>query len=191
KTILRSPLDTGTASGEWFTLKPDSELPGDQRPDDAGSVIFDSAPIDGDVLVLGQPVVNVRVTSDAPLANLCVRIVDVHPDGTATRVTFGVLNLAHRDGNAEPLPLVPGQPVDLALTLDACGYRFAPGHRIRLALSTAYWPMILPPPVDVSLELDLASVELGLPLLGEHDRISVPEPANPDPLPRYEIQEKG
>ena len=36
------------------------------------------------------------------LANLCARLVDVHPDGTATRVSFGVLNLAHRDGNAEP-----------------------------------------------------------------------------------------
>jgi predicted acyl esterase len=64
----------------------------------------------------------------------------------ATRVTFGVLNLAHRDGNADPEPMEPGKKTRSALVLDACGYRFGVGHRIRLSLSTAYWPMILPPP---------------------------------------------
>ncbi len=189
--ILRSPLDTGTAAGEWFTLKPDAELPGDQRIDDAGSIVFESAPLDTELLVLGQSVLRVRLAADAPLANLCARIVDIHPDGTATRVTFGVLNLAHRGGNAAPQPLVPGEHVDIVLTLDACGYRFAPGHRIRLALSSAYWPMILPPPFDATLELDLASIGLRLPLLGEHERIDVPEPEKPDPLPRYETLEEG
>lgn len=183
---LRSPLDTGTASGEWFTSKPDAELPGDQRTDDAGSVVFDSAPLDSELVILGQPVLALKLASDARLANLCARIVDVHPDGTATRVSFGVINLAHRDGNADPQPLVPGETVEVSLDLDACGYRFAPGHRIRLALSTAYWPMILPPPEDATLTLDAASIALRLPLLGDHERIDMPEPANPDPLPRYE-----
>jgi hypothetical protein len=132
-----------------------------------------------------------RLAADAPFANLCARLVDVHPDGIATRVTFGVLNLAHRDGNAEPQPLTPGKWVEVSLTLDACGYRFALGHRIRLALSTAYWPMILPPPADAALELDLASIRLHLPLLGEHERMDVPEPLDADPLPRYESLETG
>ncbi|MGO8658178.1 CocE/NonD family hydrolase C-terminal non-catalytic domain-containing protein, partial [Rhizobium ruizarguesonis] len=80
--------------------------------------------------------------------NLCARLVDVHPDGTATRVAFGVVNFTHRDGNADPKPLMPGERVSIRLVLDACGYRFRKGHRIRLSLSTAYWPMILPPPDD-------------------------------------------
>lgn len=189
--ILRSPLDTGTAAGEWFTLKPDCELPGDQRIDDAGSAVFDSEPLDSEILVLGQPILTLRLAADAPLANLCARIVDVHPDGAATRVSFGVLNLAHRNGNADPRPLVPGQWVDISVTLDACGYRFGPGHLIRLALSTSYWPTILPPPTDATLEIDLASIGLRLPLLGEHERTGVPEPANPDPLPHYETLEAG
>lgn len=188
---LRSPLDTGTASGEWFTLKPDAELPGDQRIDDAGSAVFDSAPLGSEVVLLGQPLLTLRLAADAPLANLCARLVDIHPDGTATRVTFGVLNLAHRDGSAEPKPLAPKEQVEISLALDACGYRFAPGHRIRLSLSSAYWPMILPPPTDATLELDLASVSLGLPLLGEHEHIDVPEPVDPDPLPHYENLEAG
>src|SRR5690606_7146744 len=103
----------------------------------------------------------------------------------------GVLNLAHRAGNADPQPLVPGEMGEVRLVLDACGYRFAPGHRIRLALSSAYWPMILPPPADATLTLDLGSMGLSLPLLGDHERIDVPEPSNPDPLPRYESLEAG
>jgi len=191
KRLLRSPLDTGTAAGEFFTLKPDTEMAGDQRLDDAGSLAFDSGLLDAECVVFGQPVVRLTLSSDAELANLAVRLVDVHPDGVATRVSYGVLNLAHRDGNADPRPLQPGKPVEIELVLDACGYRFAPGHRIRLSLSSAYWPTMLPPPYDATLEIDLASVGLDLPLLGEHRRIAIPEPANPDPLPQYEVLAEG
>lgn len=188
---LRSPLDTGVAAGEWFTSKPDAELAGDQRIDDAGSLVFDSAPLEEECVLLGQPRLSVRLTSDAPQGNLCARIVDLHPDGTATRICFGVLNLAHRHSNADPQPMVPGEPTEIAVTLDACGYRIAPGHRIRLALSSAYWPTILPPPYDTGLDIELASLRLALPLLGDHRRIQVAQPAVADPLPRYETLVDG
>jgi putative CocE/NonD family hydrolase len=182
---LKSPIDTGTASGEWFTLKPDAEMAIDQRGDDAGSLTFQTAPLAVDHDYLGQPVLTVAVRSDAELANLCARIVDIHPDGTATRVTFGVLNLAHRDGNEHPRPMTPGEPTRVRLVLDACGYRFGKGHRIRLSLSTAYWPMVLPPPVDGGLTLDIASLGLAMPKLGHHEAIEMKQPDNADPLPKY------
>ncbi len=189
--LLRSPQDTGTAAGEFFTHKPDSEMAGDQRVDDAGSLTFDSAVLAEGCVVLGQPLVRLSLSSDAALANLAVRLVDVHPDGVATRVSYGVLNLAHRNGNAEPEPLKPGETVAIELVLDACGYRFAPGHRLRLSLSNAYWPTILPPPRDATLTIDLAKLQLELPLLGEHRRIEIPQPSNTDPLPRYEVLTAG
>lgn len=182
---LRSPLDTGTASGEWFTLKPDAEMAIDQRLDDAGSLTFQTAPLAEDHDYLGRPVVTLTLRCDAETANLCARLVDIHPDGTATRVSFGVLNLAHRNSNAEPEPLSKGERIRVTLTLDACGYRFRKGHRIRLSLSTAYWPMVLPPPENPGLTIDLASIGLGLPKLGVHEVIDVKQPDNPDPLPKY------
>ncbi|MGO7018271.1 CocE/NonD family hydrolase [Rhizobium leguminosarum] len=182
---LRSPLDTGTASGEYFTLKPDAEMAIDQRSDDAGSLVFDTMPLAGDHDYLGRPVLTLALRSQAASGNLCARLIDVHPDGTATRVAFGVVNLTHRDGNADPKPLIPGETVSIRLVLDACGYRFRKGHRIRLSLSTAYWPMILPPPDAEGIEVDIAALGLGLPMLGEHQRIDIKEPANPDPLPKY------
>ena len=45
--------------------------------------------------------------------------------------------------------------------------------------------MILPSPTDPGLTIDTSSLSLALPLLGAHKEIVVPEPANPDPLPKY------
>src|SRR3569623_975937 len=71
------------------------------------------------------------------------------------------------------------------MTLDACGNRFEPGHKLRLSLSTSYWPMILPPPTDPGLTVDTASISLAMPKLGAADRIEKKEPENPSPLPDY------
>ncbi|MDK1490201.1 CocE/NonD family hydrolase [Sinorhizobium sp. 7-81] len=182
---IRSPLDTGTAAGEYFTLKPDAEMAGDQRIDDAGSLTFETHPLLEAQDYLGQPVLSLDVACGADTANLVARLVDIHPDGTATRVAFGVLNLAHRNGNAKPILMEKNHKARVTLVLDACGYRFRAGHRIRLSLSTSYWPMILPPPTDPGLTIDTATLLLSLPLLGAHREVVVPQPANPNPLPHY------
>ena len=182
---IRSPLDTGTASGEFFTLKPDAEMALDQRGDDAGSMVLETAVLEEDTDILGRPVLTVEVACDDDWANLCARLVDVHPDGTATRVSFGVLNLAHRDGYENPRAIPRNEKTKIRIELDACGYRFRTGHRIRLSISTAYWPMILPAPTDPGVTLDLASLSLALPKLGTHEKITVKEPENPNPLPNY------
>ncbi|NKN38498.1 CocE/NonD family hydrolase [Agrobacterium sp. a22-2] len=182
---LKSPLDTGTAAGEWFTLKPDAEMALDQRGDDAGSLCFETEPLIADLDCLGRPVLTLSLACDGDFANLCARLVDVHPDGTATRVSFGVLNLAHRNSNAAPEPMPKGEKVEITLTLDACGYRLRAGHRIRLSLSTAYWPMVLPTPTDPGLTIDTASLKLDLPRLGAHQALDMKQPDNPDPLPKY------
>ncbi|GGD15237.1 CocE/NonD family hydrolase [Aureimonas glaciei] len=183
--FLQSPGDTGIMAGEYFTLKPDAEMAGDQRRDDAGSLTFETAPLEAPVELLGQPRLTLSLVPEAPSGNLIARLVDVHPDGTATRVSFGVLNLTHRDGHAEPAALVPGERVTVTVVLDACGYRFGPGHRLRLSLSTAYWPIVLPAPDAGAVSIDTADLTLGLPLLGQATTVALPEPAAPDPLPTY------
>lgn len=116
--IICSPLDCGTASGEIFTLKPDADMQSDQRTDDAGSLTFDTNPLNEPVEVLGRPIVRLRVAIDKPLGNLAVRLVDVHPDGTGFRVSWGVINLAHRYGNANPEVMIPGKFIDIEVGLD-------------------------------------------------------------------------
>jgi predicted acyl esterase len=182
---LKSPQDTGIMAGEYFTLKPDAEMAGDQRRDDAGSLVFETGILAEAIEILGQSALSLSLTPEAASGNLVARLVDVHPDGAATRVAFGVLNLAHRGGNAVPEALTPGESVAVRLDLDACGYRFRPGHRLRLSLSTAYWPMVLPGPEDGGVTVETGSLALSLPLLGGARTIEIAATANPDPLPKY------
>jgi len=47
--------------------------------------------------------------------------------------------------------------------LDNTCHRFLPGHRIRLSVSTAYWPLIWPSPTPVTVTVDNARSSLVLP----------------------------
>lgn len=191
RALLRSPLDTGTAAGHWYVTSAGLEFPGDQRIDDGGSLVYESNALNEELVLLGEPSLQLVLSSNAPIANIAVRIMDVYPDGTEARVSFGLLNLTHRNSSAAPTLLIPGRDERLTVSLDACGYRIAPGHKIRIALSTAYWPMMLPPPYDATLNLELSSLKLSLPLLGDHERIDVPESANFDPVPVSETIAPG
>jgi hypothetical protein len=75
----------------------------------------------------------------------------VHPSGESLRVSYGVLNLTHRDGHENPALLAAGQRYRVRIQLNDAGSVFPAGHRIRLALSTAYWPMIWPSPEQATL----------------------------------------
>ena len=81
-----------------------------------------------------------------PVATLVVRLADVAPDGTAAQVAAGILNLTHRESHAEPTALEPGRAYEVRVPMRAAGYRFAPGHRIRLSVASAYWPVLWPSP---------------------------------------------
>ena len=69
-------------------------------------------------------------------------------------VTRGVLNLTHRDSHEHPEPLEPGRPTRVMLELDGIAQAVPAGHRLRLALSPAYWPWLWPAPEPVTLAID-------------------------------------
>ena len=141
-----SAQTVGKAAGSWCPFGRGADQAGDQQVDDARSLTFDSAPLDKPIELLGAPVVWLDIASDRPIANLAVRLCDVAPSGQSLRVSYGILNLAHRDGSAEPKPLQPGRRTRVRLQLNDLGAAVPVGHRIRLALSTSYWPMIWPSP---------------------------------------------
>lgn len=183
---VSSPLDCGVMAGEYFTLAPNGDLPADQRSDDAGSLVLELPMLEKPIEILGRPRVTLQVAIDAPVGTLAARLVDVHPDGTAQRVSFGILNLTHRGGHADPKPMTPGAAESVEIVLDECGHRFLAGHRVRLAISTAYWPLVLPSPTRITATIELGGASsLALPVRAGGDSIAVPEPTDPDPLPHY------
>jgi putative CocE/NonD family hydrolase len=164
---VSSPQAVGVAGGEWcpFGLGGvGAEMPLDQRLDDGGSLVFDSEPLAEPLEILGAPVVELQAAADRPVAVLTARLSDVAPGGAATRVTFGVLNLTHRDGHEAPVPLEPGRAYPIRLALNDIAHAFPAGHRIRLALSTAYWPMVWPAPEPVTVTVTMAGSALTLPI---------------------------
>jgi hypothetical protein len=138
-----SPVWVGGAAGAWCPFGSD-ELPDDQREDDAASVVFDSPPLEAPLEVLGAPVAELELATMGGPAQLAVRLVDVAPDGSARRVSYGLLDLAHRHGSEAPRLLAPDTRERIRVELRAAGHAFAAGHRLRLALSTSYWPIAWP-----------------------------------------------
>lgn len=162
--VLDSPEDTGVACGEYCAMWQGPESPTDQRRDDACSLVFDSEALTDPVEILGAPVVELDIELDKPQANLAVRLCDVWPSGESTRITYGILNLCHRNSHEHPEPLRPGEQYRVRIQLDDVAYRMPVGNRIRVALSTAYWPLIWPSPEHVTAKVRSASSLLRLPV---------------------------
>ena len=167
--IVASPQDCGMDGGEYCAIWLGPEMPGDQRSDNARSACFTSAILTEDTDIVGAPSVRLRLCADAPAAQIAVRLNHIHPDGAATRITYGVLNLAHRNGHHAADPLTPGKATEITLDLDHIAYRVPAGHRINIAVSSAYWPLIWPSPTPVSLTLLAGSLGLPTRLSGDAD----------------------
>ena len=159
-----TPESVGHAAGEWCAYGYDSELPYDQRVDDAGSLVFDSAPLDSRLEILGAPVAELELSVDRPFAFVAVRLNDVAPTGASTRVTYGLLNLMFREGFANPKPIAPGERYRVAVKLNDIAHAFPQGHRMRLAISTGYWPLVWPSPEPVRLALVAGASTLTIPV---------------------------
>ncbi|MEU4674007.1 CocE/NonD family hydrolase [Amycolatopsis sp. NPDC023774] len=179
ETVLEvsSPLSVGQFAGKWASYSAPPDLPYDQREEDGGSLVFDTDVLTERCEILGAPRVRLAVSADRPVAMVAARLSDVAPDGRATRVTYGLLNLTHRDGHEEPKPMEPGRVCEVEFELNGVAQAFPAGHRIRLSLSTSYWPLAWPPPEPVTLSVHTGGSFLTLPVrpVAEPDEV----PANP------------
>ncbi|WP_223423034.1 CocE/NonD family hydrolase [Tateyamaria pelophila] len=173
---VASPAHTGAQSGEYCAIWLGPELPGDQRSDDALSVCWTSAPLDADTEILGAPKLRLTLACNQPQGQIAVRLNHVHPDGASTRITYGVLNLSHRKSAAHPEPMIPDLAEEITLMLDHVGYTVPAGHRIRIAISTAYWPLLWPSPSPTQLFIRQGTLTL------PHPDIAVGQPSFAPPV---------
>jgi putative CocE/NonD family hydrolase len=182
--VIRSPQHTGADAGRFFPLGNDADLPPDQREEDARSACFEFE-VPEETRVLGRPRVRLRLTSSVPRGQVIARLCDVAPHGASTLVTRGVLNLSKRHGRDQAIPWKPGATEEVVFDLNGIGYAFPPGHRIRLAVSSAYWPWIWPQPgSEVGFTLDPTGSLLELPVRTRESTPSITfeEPEQSEPL---------
>lgn len=92
-----------------------------------------------------------EVSSDKEQALLTVRLCDLAPNGQSTLISWGVLNLTHRDSHEFPEKLTPGEKYTVTIPLNAIGYQVPKGHRLQIALAPTYWPHAWPSPEEATL----------------------------------------
>jgi len=186
---LRYVPSVGVEAGFWW-----GELLTDQRPVDAFSLTYDSAPLKGALTVIGRPHALLSASSTAPLADWFARLCDVAPDGTVTLVTGAGIGGAQRESTTDPKDLVPNQIYPLDIEMHVTTWVFPKGHRIRLAVSNALWPMVWPTPYAMTTTLQLggeSGSRLVLPLVPP-SMYSAPQFAPPEPSEeRKDIQSAG
>jgi len=130
-------------------------LPIDQQTDDALSSTFESQQLSQPLTLLGAPVLRLAISADTPQALVSARLCEMTDDGRSHLVSWGLLNLTHRDGDEYTEPLEPGRVYEVAVHLNALGHTFAAGSRLRLALSNTYWPHAWPSPRTSTLQIHL------------------------------------
>ena len=173
---LQSPLSNGLFAGKWCSYSATPDLPHDQREEDGGALVFTTAPLLETLEMLGAPVLELELSADRPVAMIAVRLSDMQPDNKVTRVTYGILNLTHRGSHTNPSPLQPGKRYFVRVQLNDVAQRLPKGHRIRIAVSSSYFPLAWPPPQSAQLRVYTANSRLLLPIRAvREDNICLPE----------------
>ena len=162
--IVCSPQDCGLDGGEYCAIWLGPEMPGDQRRDDSYSQCYDSEILSERLDIIGAPVIRLKIKSAAKSGQVIVRLNHIHPDGASTRITYGCLNLSHRNSHEKLSDIVPNELMDIEVTLDQIAYRVPEGHKIRVSISNCYWPLLWPMPdnglltiVDGKFDLPISS----------------------------------
>ncbi|SFL05962.1 hypothetical protein SAMN05216302_10294 [Nitrosomonas aestuarii] len=161
---LQSPLSNGLFAGKWCSYSATPDLPHDQREEDGGALLFTTTPLLETLEILGAPVLELELSANRPVAMIAVRLSDMRPDNKVTRITYGMLNLTHRDSHADPSSLQPDKVYPVRVQLNDVAQSLPKGHRIRIAISSSYFPLAWPPPQSAQLKIHIGSSRLILPV---------------------------
>jgi predicted acyl esterase len=161
---VSSKQTTGLDGGEYCIIWLGPEFPGDQKRDDEQSIVFDSPALVTDMDIVGQPAVELDFSVDKPVAFVAVRLNDVWPSGEVSRITYHVQNLCMRDSREYPKPLEPGKRYKMKIKMDDIAWRVPKGHKLRVSISTSYFPIMWPAPEPVTLTVHAGKSQVHIPV---------------------------
>jgi uncharacterized protein len=135
-----------------------------ELPRQEGVAVFETAPFGEPWELIGQVVAELEVSATVPDYDLWVQLYDVAPDGTAWNLASpgtGLLRASYRDGGPERKPIPPGERARLRIEGPLTANRFLPGHRLRVALSGAFYPLFSVNPQTGAQEFESDSTREG------------------------------
>jgi len=148
--VAPASVTVGVTTGNWCPPPPQHGQFLDQRADEARSAVFTGEQLVDSVALLGAAVARFSARHPHGRVIAVVKLSDVAPDGRSQFVTRGAVN-TELLGEGE-----------LSVPLMATGWRFLPGHRIRVCVAVNDWPCLWPLPTLAPLEITSA-VTLELP----------------------------
>ena len=124
-----------------------------------GVLLFTTAPLDADRVLMGHAELRLHATLSAPDANFYLELIDLDDKGQETLVNDGFLAASHRDSDTSPQPVTPGTAVDYVIPIRADHHRFVAGHKLRLRLSGGKSTSLVPvsKPVDITVQTGAVS----------------------------------
>ena len=146
-TYTYDPMNPVPALGGGVCCNQDAALGGsyDQRGIEARAdlLVYTSEPLSRDMEVTGSIRATLFVSSDARDTDFTVKLVDVHPDGTAWNVDDTIFRARYREGYDKEVFMGDGEIYELNPTPMSTSYEFKKGHRIRVEIASAKFPQYM------------------------------------------------
>jgi len=104
-------------------------------------VLIYTSDIITDSLVISGPVqVQLYASSDVLDTDFTAKLCDVYPDGRSMLIADGIIKARHRNSLSGEAFLTPGQIYEFSIDLWSTAAAFAPGHAVRLSISSSNYP---------------------------------------------------
>ena len=110
----------------------------EERPD---VLVYSTEPLAEGMEVSGPIDVTLYVSSDARDTDVTVKLLDVYPDGRAYNLDESIQRVRYREGYDRPESrMTPGEIYKVTVQPMTTSNYFAPGHRLRLEVSSSNFP---------------------------------------------------
>jgi len=103
-------------------------------------LVYTSEPLEEGIEVTGKIGVTLYVSSDAKDTDFTVKLVDVHPDGTAYNIDETIQRARYREGYDRQVMMESGTVYELEVSPMTTSAWFEAGHRIRVEISSSNFP---------------------------------------------------
>ncbi len=116
--------------------------PADQAPVEVlnGVLIYTTAPLEDDVMVIGPVSVTLYAATSAPDTDFTAKLCAVFPEGRSVNIQEGIVRARHRESLSNPAPIVPEEVYEYRIDLGPTAYVFRAGDRIRVQVSSSDFP---------------------------------------------------
>jgi putative CocE/NonD family hydrolase len=104
-------------------------------------LVYSTPLLDRGVTIAGPVRLVLYVSSDARDTDFTAKLIDVDEQGRAWNVSNGILRARYRDGMTKSVLMERDRVYRVEVSLNSTAHYFAPGHRIRLHVSSSDFPM--------------------------------------------------